>query len=151
MGRRDADMPYEVLEEFRYHIRRFLSFSEHAARRAGVEPQQHQALLSIRAARGGKKATIRFLAERLLLRHHSAVELCDRLERKKLIRRSRGETDRRQVLVNLTARGEKLLRRLSRLHRNELQTAGPRLIRALERVETQAHRSEWRNRRANSE
>jgi DNA-binding MarR family transcriptional regulator len=141
MGRREAaDIQYEVLEEFRYQIRRFLSFSERAARRAGIEPHQHQALLAIKAASRRKNATIRYLAERLLIRHHSAVELSDRLERKRLVRRSRGKSDRRQVFLSLTARGEQLLQRLSELHRNELQSAGPRLIRVLQAVETQAQR-----------
>jgi DNA-binding MarR family transcriptional regulator len=132
-------IPYHVLEEFRYDIRQFLDFSQRAARRAGIEPQQHQALLAIKAARG-RKATVGFLAERLLVRHHSAVELSGRLERKKLIRRSRSEADRREVLLSLTDRGEKLLEQLSELHRNELQTAGPRLLEALEAVVKRAQR-----------
>ncbi|MGH9734528.1 MAG: MarR family winged helix-turn-helix transcriptional regulator [Candidatus Acidiferrales bacterium] len=132
-------IPYSVLEEFRYDIRRFLNFSERAARRAGVEPHQHQALLAIKAAEG-TKATVGFLAERLLIRHHSAVELSDRLEKKNLIRRSRGETDRREVFLSLTRKGERLLQQLSEMHRNELQTAGPRLLNALQTVAKRARR-----------
>jgi DNA-binding MarR family transcriptional regulator len=124
-------IPYGVLEEFRHEIRRFLNFSERAARKAGVEPQQHQALLAIKAVPAGGKATIGFLARRLLIRHNSAVELSNRLEGKKLIRRSRSGTDRREVLLTLTAGGGKLLHRLSALHHAELQTAGPRLLKAL--------------------
>ncbi len=133
-------IPYGVLEEFRYDIRRFLNFSERAARRAGVEPHQHQALLAIKAAQG-TKATVGFLAERLLIQHHSAVELSDRLEKKELIRRSRGEADRREVFLNLTVKGEELLEQLSELHRNELQTAGPRLLNALQAVVRRARRT----------
>lgn len=132
-------IPYGVLEEFRYDIRRFLNFSERAARRAGVEPHQHQALLAIKAAQG-TKATVGFLAERLLIRHHSAVELSDRLEKKNLIRRSRGETDRREVFLSLTRKGERLLEQLSEMHRNELQNAGPRLLNALQAVVRRARR-----------
>lgn len=134
-----VQIPYGVLEEFRYDIRRFLNFSERAARRAGVEPHQHQALLAIKAAQG-TKATVGFLAKRLLIQHHSAVELSDRLEKKNLIRRSRGETDRRQVFLSLTGKGEKLLQQLSQMHRNELQTAGPRLLNALQAVVRRARR-----------
>jgi DNA-binding MarR family transcriptional regulator len=127
-------VPYRLLEEFRCQIRRFLSFSERAARKAGVEPQQHQALLVIKAVPVSGKATIGFLAGRLLIRHHSAVELSKRLERKKLIRRSPSGTDRREVLLTLTADGEKVLHRLSELHHAELQTTGPRLLKALQAV-----------------
>lgn len=132
-------IPYGVLEEFRYDIRRFLNFSERAARRAGVEPHQHQALLAIKAAQGSN-ATVGFLAERLLIRHHSAVELSDRLEKKNLVRRSRGETDRREVFLSLTRKGERLLQQLSEMHRNELQTAGPRLLNGLQAVVRRARR-----------
>lgn len=136
---RYIQIPYGVLEEFRYDIRRFLNFSERAARRAGVEPHQHQALLAIKAAQG-TKATVGFLAERLMIRHHSAVELSDRLEKKNLIRRSRGETDRREVFLSLTRKGERMLEQLSEMHRNELQTAGPRLLNALQTVVRRARR-----------
>lgn len=132
-GKTDGEIPYRVLEEFRYDIRRFLNFSERAARRVGVEPHQHQALLAIKAAQG-TNATVGFLADRLLIRHHSAVELSDRLERKKLIRRSRSETDRREVFLSLTGRGERLLQQLSESHRNELRTTGPKLLNALRGV-----------------
>lgn len=125
---------YGVLEEFRYEIRRFLNFSEQAARRAGIEPQQHQALLAIKSVPAGTKATVGFLAEKLLIQHHSAVELSHRLEKKKLIRRSRSAADRREVLLSLTRAGQKLLAELSESHRMELQTAGPRLLNALQAV-----------------
>jgi DNA-binding MarR family transcriptional regulator len=133
---------YMALEDFRYEIRRFLNFSERAAREEGLEPQQHQALLSIKAARPGTKATVGFLAARLQVQHHSAVELSDRLEEKKLIRRTRSGTDRREVLLSLTERGEQLLERLSDSHRSDLQTRGPRLLKALQAVIRRANVSD---------
>jgi DNA-binding MarR family transcriptional regulator len=123
---------YTALADFRYEIRRFLNFSEMAARAAGIEPHQHQALLAIKGLRARQAATVGVLAERLQIQHHSAVELTDRLEAKGLIRRSRGEEDRREVLLELTLRGEKLLRELALSHRAELQMAGPKLVAALE-------------------
>lgn len=123
---------YAALADFRYEIRRFLNFSETAARAAGIEPHQHQALLVIKALPDYHIATVGVLAERLQIQHHSAVELTDRLEAKGLIRRSRGQADRREVLLGLTARGEKLLRHLTISHRAELQSAGPKLVTALE-------------------
>jgi DNA-binding MarR family transcriptional regulator len=123
---------YTALADFRYEIRRFLNFSETAARAAGIEPHQHQALLAIEGLPASRIATVGVLAERLQIRHHSAVELTNRLEAKGLIRRSRGQADRREVLLELTLRGEKLLRELTLSHRNELQLAGPNLVAALE-------------------
>jgi DNA-binding MarR family transcriptional regulator len=128
-GRRD--IPYRALADFRYEIRRFLNFSEQAARAAGIEPQQHQALLAIKGLSSNRGATIGILAERLQLRHHSAVELATRMEKKKLIHRFRNQADRRQVLLLLARRGELLLRNLSQSHRAELRSAGPKLVRAL--------------------
>ena len=123
---------YVALADFRYEIRRFLNFSETAARAAGIEPHQHQALLAIKGLPARQAATVGVLAERLQIRHHSAVELTDRLQRKGLLRRLRGESDRREVLLELTLRGEKLLRELTLSHRAELQMARPKLVAALE-------------------
>src|SRR2546427_13270702 len=92
---------YRALAEFRHALRRFLAFSAEAARTAGVEPQQHQLLLALRGLTDGVPATIGALAERLGVRHHSAVELVDRMEARGLVRRTRGGGDRRQVLVRL--------------------------------------------------
>jgi len=125
---------YMALADFRYEIRRFLNFSERAARRAGIEPQQHQALLAIKGLAEPSQATVGVLAERLQIQHHSAVELSHRLEAKKLISRFRAGKDRRQVHLRLTLRGEKLLRDLTTTHGEELRTAGPRLIAALTRA-----------------
>ena len=126
------NIDYRALADFRYEIRRFLNFSEQAARASGIEPQQHQALLAIKGLPRELEATVGTLAERLRIRHHSAVELTNRLARKGWMRRSRGRTDRREVLLHLTPRGENLLARLSLSHRNELRTAGPRLIASLQ-------------------
>ena len=123
---------YTALADFRYEIRRFLNFSETAARAAGIEPHQHQALLAIKGLPARQIATVGALAERLQIQHHSAVELTNRLESKGLIRRSRGQADRREVLLRLTLRGEKLLQELTLSHRAELQLAGPKLVAALE-------------------
>ena len=128
---RATTINYTALADFRYEIRRFLSFSESVARAAGIEPQQHQALLVIKGRPLGSETTVGDLAERLQLRHHSAVELSRRLEAKGWIRRTRHGSDRREVQLVVTPRGDKLLAKLSLLHRNELRTAGPRLIRAL--------------------
>jgi len=92
LGRSD----YEALAEFRYQIRRFLHFSENAARAAGLEPQHHQLMLALRAVAGRRGARIVDLAERLQIQHHSAVELITRLEEKGLVRRTRSVEDRRE-------------------------------------------------------
>ncbi len=118
----DAD--YRHLAEFRYVLRLFLSFSEEAARAAGLSPQQHQALLAIRGF--GGKLTIGELAERLAIKPHSAVGLADRLAEAGLVVRQAGK-DRRQVLLSLTKMAERKLARLSRAHREELGRLAPLL------------------------
>jgi DNA-binding MarR family transcriptional regulator len=130
---------YAALAEFRYQIRRFLHFSEQAARRAGVEPQHHQLMLALRGAGGRDGSRIADLAERLQIQHHSAVELISRLEEKDLIQRSRGAEDRREVYVSLTPHGEEVLRELTLHHREELRSAAPALIAALGRVTGRAN------------
>ncbi len=127
-------LDYTALAEFRYQIRRFLRFSEEAARAAGVEPQQHQLLLAMKGLPRGLQPTIGNLAERLQIQHHSAVELVNRLERAGLVERHRGEHDRREVLVQLSAKGERLLRDLSLYHQDELRNSGPALSVALRRL-----------------
>ncbi len=129
-----ATPDYQGMAEFRYQIRRFLRFSEQAARAAGLEPKQHQLLLALKGLPEGKKATIGVLAERLQIQHHSAVELIDRLVGRKLIRRYRSRVDRRQVFVRLTASGEKLLGELSLYHLQELQSVGPALVEMLKEL-----------------
>jgi len=126
---------YAGLAEFRYQIRRFLHFSEQAARAAGIEPQQHQMLLAIKGLiETGSEPSIGVLAERLQLQHHSTGELLDRLVDRGLVVRSRAREDRRQVLIRLTKRGESELEKLSAFHLEELRTNGPALVAALEAV-----------------
>ena len=123
---------YRSLAEFRFQIRRFQHFSENAARKSGINPAQHQLLLALKGIPGGTVPSIGHLAERLFLRHHSAVELVDRLERRGLVRREPSDTDRRQVLVKITARGDRLLERLSLNHKAELRSGGTSLLRSLQ-------------------
>jgi DNA-binding MarR family transcriptional regulator len=122
---------YRALAEFRYQIRRFLQFSADAARVHGLEPQQHQLLLALKGLPNGVRPTIRELAERLQIQHHSAVELVDRLAERGAVRREHGGEDRREVLLRLTRHGTALLRRLSLAHHNELEKTGPVLVKAL--------------------
>ncbi len=123
---------YRALSEFRYQIRRFLRFSEQAARQAGLEPQQHQLLLLLKGLPPEVPPRIGAIAERLQIQHHSAVELTDRLVRRGLVKRQRGGGDRREVLLELTVRGENVLQELSLHHREELKSAGPSLVGALQ-------------------
>jgi DNA-binding MarR family transcriptional regulator len=132
---------YRALAEFRYQIRRFLHFSETAARRAGLQPQQHQLLLAIRSFQPEGWPSVRELAEQLQLAHHTTVELIDRTAGRGLTRRSRRSDDRRNVTVRLTPRGERILRALSLQHRAELQSGGSRLVTALETVLRRSRRS----------
>ena len=126
---------YAALAEFRYQIRRFLHFSEQAARAAGIEPQQHQLLLAIKGVvESQEEPSIGILAERLQLQHHSTGELVDRLVERGLVSRSRSPEDRRQVLIHLTVRGETELERLTAFHLADLRTNGPALVAALEAV-----------------
>src|SRR6266550_9449248 len=104
---------FKAMAELRYQIRRFLRFSENAARKAGIEPQQHQLLLAIRGLPEGLKPTIGVLAERMQLQHHSTVELIDRLVERNFLFRLRSTDDRRHVLIKLTRNGEKLLEKLA--------------------------------------
>jgi len=128
-----TELDYASLAEFRYQIRRFLHFSEQAARTAGIEPHQHQLLLALKGlAQPEEPPTIGILAERLQIQHHSAVELVQRLEDRRLISRSRSPADRRQVLIQLTPHGEAELEKLTVCHLAELRTNGPALVAALE-------------------
>src|ERR1700743_1577545 len=118
---------YEALAAFRYALRQFTGFSEAAARAAGITPQQHQALLAIKGFPGRDQMTIGELAERLQLRHHSAVGLVDRLVAEKLVTRVPGQEDRRQVWIQITSEGEKTLGTLAAIHREQLRRMGPEL------------------------
>jgi len=125
---------YQSLAEFRYQIRRFLRFSEEAARHAGIEPQHHQLLLAIKGKPPGEEPRIAYLAERLQIQHHSAVELVDRLVKNGLITRTRSSRDRREVLVKLTPRGERVLAELTLHTSAELRSAAPALVAILRKL-----------------
>lgn len=125
---------YRALAEFRYQIRRFLRFSEETARAAGLEPQQYQLLLALKGLPQGVRGRIGEVAERLQIQHHSTVELVDRLARRGLVRRRRGHDDRREVLLDLSAKGDRVLRELALRNREELREMGPGLVSALQKV-----------------
>jgi DNA-binding MarR family transcriptional regulator len=131
----DAEMSapeYRAFAEFRHVLRRFLNFSETAARSAGIEPQQHQLLLALKGLPEDLRPTVGTLAERLQLRHNSTVELAQRSIESGLLQRRVSRHDGREVLLSITARGERLLKKLSIEHRAEMRSAAPELIRTLE-------------------
>jgi DNA-binding MarR family transcriptional regulator len=125
---------YETLAAFRYALRRFTRFSEEAAQAAGITAQQYQALLTIKGFPARDRITVGELAERLQVRHHSAVGLIDRLVKEKLVVREPSAEDRRQVLVQLTRRGEAVLEKLASVHREQLKRIGPEISDLLERL-----------------
>jgi DNA-binding MarR family transcriptional regulator len=125
---------YETLAAFRYALRQFIRFSESAAQAADITPQQHQALLAIKGFPGRESVTVSELAERLQLRHHSAVGLIDRLVAEKLVSRVSSAQDRRQVIIQLTSRGELVLEKLSSAHSRELKRISPELSALLKRL-----------------
>src|SRR5215469_14642651 len=133
----DADLSeagFRRLAEFRYRIRQFPHFSEDASRSKGIEPQQHQLLLTVKGLPRGIRPTVTALSQRLSLRHHSTVELIGRLVDQGAVRRRHGDQDHREVLIELTPRGEALLHRLSVVHWEELRTSGPALAESLNAV-----------------
>jgi DNA-binding MarR family transcriptional regulator len=122
---------YGTLAEFRYQLRKFLAFSEAAADRAGLTPQQHQALLAVKGFSSPGPISVGDLARFLLIRHHTAVELVDRMTKLGLLSRIVDDDDGRRVLVKLTRKGEQKLRTLSKIHFEELRSASPALTRIL--------------------
>jgi DNA-binding MarR family transcriptional regulator len=145
-----TDAEYAALAELRFRIRLFLREGDTAARKAGLEPQQYLMLLAIRGLPRGNEATIRVLADRVALKHHSAVELIDRLEMQGLARRTRSRDDRRRVLVTLLPRGEKLLEEVAAQRISELRATGAALVKAigalLERQPKSSHGKSQRSR-----
>jgi DNA-binding MarR family transcriptional regulator len=125
---------YQALAEFRYQIRRFLHFSEKAVQASGLERGQYQLMLAIKGIPQGVRPRIRELANRMQIQHHSAVELVNRLEAGGFVRRDRAQDDKREVLLALTPKGEKVLAELAMHHHEELQSAAPKLVTALRRV-----------------
>lgn len=125
-----TDSDFARLAEFRYALRRFLQFSGHAAEAEGLTPVQHQALLVIRGREAGT-TTIAILAERLCLKHHTTVELVQRMETSGLLRKLTAAEDRRAVILQLTPEGTRRLERLTVMHRAELRQAGPEILELL--------------------
>jgi DNA-binding MarR family transcriptional regulator len=111
---------FETLSDFRYQLRRFLRFSEEITRKDGVTHLQYLLMLHIKVFQDRERATIGELAERLQSHHHGVVSLVSRCESLGLVYREQGKTDRREVRVKLTPAGDKLVKKLARLHRDEL-------------------------------
>jgi DNA-binding MarR family transcriptional regulator len=128
---RGAAVDYETIARFRYELRRFLAFSEIEANRAKLTAQQYQALMAIRGFSTREPVSIGDLSRYMLIRHHTAVELVDRMVRLKIVSRSTDPSDGRRVLLALTGEGERRLRRLYRIHVHELRTMGPTLTKML--------------------
>src|ERR1700688_2247320 len=137
-----SDTDYRALAELRYRIRPFIQQGDAAAQRSHLEPQQYLMLLAIRGLPQGAVATIRTLAERMALKHHSAVELIDRLESHGLVRRSRNEGDKREVRVSLLPRGSKFLERVARERLSELKASGAALANAITALVQHKHPSQ---------
>jgi DNA-binding MarR family transcriptional regulator len=131
-----AHASIKALADFRHALRRFVSFSAESARDASVSPQQHQALLALKAFPPGAHVSVGELAGHLCIRHHSAVGLVNRLSARHFVRRVRSADDRRHVHLELTAQGEALIARLSAAHRDELRRISPELKRLLRELET---------------
>ena len=139
---------YQALAEFRYQIRKFLRFSERAVQAGGLERGQYQLMLAIKGMPEGVRPRIRELANRMHIQHHSAVELINRLEGGGYVRRERAQDDRREVLLALTPKGERVLGELALHHHEELRSAAPSLVAALQRLmpEKEAARKHRRER-----
>jgi DNA-binding MarR family transcriptional regulator len=129
-----ARVPWVALAAFRHNVRRFLSFNEQAVQREGLEPGQHHLLLAIRALSLSGEPTIRQLSEQVVRRHHSTVELIDRLETSKLVRRMPHPTDGRKVCVQLTPKGEAVLDRLTATMLEEYRDVAARLVHSLRAI-----------------
>lgn len=129
-------LPAKLIElaEFRYRLRRFLSFSEAVSEAVGISAQQYQLLQVIAAVPVGQERSISYVAERMLLRHNSAVELVDRAQRLDLVRRVADESDHRRALLEITEKGSQLLSHLVAEHLKEMETNGPEMGRALQRL-----------------
>lgn len=132
--KRLSQSDYQALSEFRFQIRKFLHFSELAVQAAGLERGQYQLMLAIKGMPDGVRPRIRELATRMQIRHHSTVELINRLESGGYVRRERAQDDRREVLLALTPKGERILAELALHHHEELRTTAPSLVAALRRL-----------------
>ena len=125
----------QVLAEFRYQLRGFLQFSQQAANRVGLHPQQHELLLQVAGAPVGVPVSIAYAAARLGLHHNSAVELVNRSVKAALLLRTPDPRDGRRVVLEITAKGKGILKRLSQSHARELRELGPPLVRSLRRIQ----------------
>jgi DNA-binding MarR family transcriptional regulator len=132
MSRKISFAEFQALAELRYRIRLFVKEGDRAARIAGLEPQQYLMLLAIRGLPPETPAKIQTFADRLAVKHHSAVELVDRLEQRGYVRRTRSRDDRRQVLVSLLPRGQKVLEQVVRQRMGELRASGRQLVTAID-------------------
>ena len=146
---RIATADYRALAELRYRIRHFLYEGDAAARQFGLEPQQYLLLLAVRGLPEGTEATIRTLAERLALKHNSAVELIDRMEKHGYVHRIRSLDDRRCVLVSLLPRGKKLLGKVARQRITELRAGGTALVNTIDALLGHKRQSRGRERSGN--
>ncbi len=127
-----------TLADFRFELRRFLLFSEQAAMEAGLQAQQHQLLLQVAGAPENATVTIAYAAQRLGLRHNSAVELVDRSVREDLLERTEDPADRRRAILHVTRKGNRVLAKLSGEHARELIEAAPSLVRTLQHIQRHA-------------
>lgn len=148
MAEKITENEYRALGELRYRIRKFLQEGDVTAKQSGLEPQQYLLMLAIRGLPARQEATISALADRLSLRHHSTVELLDRMEARGYVKRIRGREDRRQVLVSLQPRGEKLLEKVVEQRIIELRANGRALVAAISALlETRERSSVKKNKR----
>ncbi|MEI9968635.1 MAG: MarR family winged helix-turn-helix transcriptional regulator [Terracidiphilus sp.] len=122
------------LAEFRFQLRRFLHVSQEAAERLGLHNQQYQMLQCVGGMPDGTLPTIANVAERMLLKHNSTVELVDRTIEQGLLRRLGDEADHRRILLRVTPQGERILATLAEFHTRELEQSGPELVRALDAI-----------------
>ncbi|WP_050425837.1 MarR family winged helix-turn-helix transcriptional regulator [Bradyrhizobium tropiciagri] len=132
-----ATVDYRALAQFRFELRTFLAFSEEGARKAGLTPQQHQALLGIKGFVEPGPPSIGDIARFLLIRHHSAVELMNRMAKLGLISRVTDPVDGRRVQLKLTAKGEQKLQAISKKNIEELRRAASPALRRLLRSSPQ--------------
>jgi DNA-binding MarR family transcriptional regulator len=133
-NRKLSSEDYRALAEFRHHIRLYIRFSEKVVRNAGLEPREYQLLLALKGLTPDVRPRIAEIAEQLRIHHHSAVALVDGLETKGLVRRKRGTTDRREVLVMVTPAGEAIISKMVAVHLAEVVSRGPMLLNSVQRV-----------------
>ena len=131
----EPDILLQTLAEFRYQLRKFLHFSERVALETGLQPQQHQLLLQVAGAPSGAIVNIAYVADRLGLKHNSAVELVNRCEMEGLLERFVDPEDKRRAILFVTRKGKRVLDRLSESHAQELNDAAPQLALALKQIQ----------------